>query len=185
MGLTSKFLVTGTLVLVGCTFYKIFATYQLYQDAFPGDIVGPTVLILSYFLNGISVILERRLNIHSSVILFYFWFLHFMLSIPILIKDIQTYSGKIDSDSTNVIVEFILGIVRFTFILLNLVLHSISDHHYSANQDQDPESKASHLSNLLWSWMDRIIYKGYKQPLVQDDVPVNPDYINVSKVHVV
>ena len=30
--------------------------------------------------------------------------------------------------------------------------------------------------------MDRIIYKGYKQPLVQDDVPINPDHINVSKV---
>ena len=92
--------VPGTLVLVGCTFYKLFATYQIYQDAFPGDIVGPTVLILSYFLNGISVILERRLNIHSSVILFYFWFLHFMMSIPILVKEIMIFIGKIDSDTT-------------------------------------------------------------------------------------
>ena len=90
----------GTLILVGCTFYKIFATYQLYQNVFPGDIVGPTVLLLSYFLNGISIIIERRLDIHSSVILFYFWFLHFLMSIPVLIKEILIFVGSIESDFT-------------------------------------------------------------------------------------
>ena len=90
----------GTLILVGCTFYKIFATYQLYQNVFPGDIVGPTVLLLSYFLNGISIIIERRLDIHSSVILFYFWFLHFLMSIPVLIKEILIFVGHIESDTT-------------------------------------------------------------------------------------
>ena len=90
----------GTLILVGCTFYKIFATYQLYQNVFPGDIVGPTVLLLSYFLNGISIIIERRLDIHSSVILFYFWFLHFLMSIPVFIKEILIFVGHIESDTT-------------------------------------------------------------------------------------
>ena len=90
----------GTLILVGCTFYKIFATYQLYQNVFPGDIVGPTVLLLSYFLNGISIIIERRLDIHSSAILFYFWFLHFLMSIPVFIKEILIFVGHIESDFT-------------------------------------------------------------------------------------
>ena len=78
-------------------------------------------------------------------------------------------------------IEFVLGIIKISFIFLNLILHSISDQYFE-NQDQAPESKSSHFSNLLWSWMDGIIYKGYKRPLVQSDVPKHPHYLNVSKV---
>ena len=82
---------------------------------------------------------------------------------------------------TGVEIELALGITKISLILLNLILHSISDQ-YLENHDQAPEYKSSHFSNLLWSWMDGIIYKGYKQPLVQSDVPKHPHYLNVSKV---
>ena len=62
------------------------------------DIVGPIVMTFSYFLNGIVIILERRLDIHSSVLLFYFWFVHFLLSIPALVEDVENY---VDTDSSD------------------------------------------------------------------------------------
>ena len=71
--------------------YKIYDTYQRYQEIFPGDIVGPIVMIFSYFLNGIVIILERRLDIHTSVLLFYFWLVHFLLNIPSLVKNVENH----------------------------------------------------------------------------------------------
>ena len=78
--------------------YKIYDTYQRYSEIFPGDIVGPIVMTFSYILNGIVIILEWRLDIHSSVLLFYFWFVHFLSSIPALVEDVENY---VDIDSSD------------------------------------------------------------------------------------
>ena len=166
-----------------CSIYKIYDIYQRYQEIFPGDIVGPIVMTFSYLLNGIVIILERRLDIHSSVLLFYFWLVHFILSIPALVEDVENYLQQIDCRTDEVEIILALSIIKILFTFLNLILHSISDQYFENHLDQvPPESKSSHFSNLLWSWMDGIIYKGYKQPLVQSDMPKPPNYLNVSKV---
>ena len=94
----------------------------------------------------------------------------------------QVPNPSLIDSRTGVEFELALGITKISFIFLNLILHSISDQYFE-NHDQAPEYKSSHFSNLLWSWMDGIIYKGYKQPLVQSDVPKHPHYLNVSKVY--
>ena len=87
----------GTSFMFFYSIYKIYDASQRYPEIFPGDIVGPIVMTFSYFLNGIVIILERRLDIHSSVLLFYFWFVHFLLSIPALVEDVENY---VDTNSS-------------------------------------------------------------------------------------
>lgn len=150
--------------------------YQNYDEIFPGDVVGPLLLLFAYFLNTVVVIMERFLDIHSSVLLFYFWLVHFLSSIPALIKDVENFTNADTNSTSTMEFEFLLGLIKLFFILLSLIAHCISDQYFE-NNDQSPESKSSHFSNLVWSWMDGIIYKGYKQPLTQSDIPRNPDYL--------
>ena len=67
-------------------------------------------------------------------------------------------------------------------ILFKFILHGISDHWSEPNENCPPEYNASHLSSLLFSWMDGLIYKGYKQPLLQSELPKNPDQVDVTQV---
>ena len=73
------------MILIGSVIYKIQYRYHQYQQLFPGDYVGQIVLLFSYMLNGILVGIERRLYIHTSVVLFYFWLLHLILRLNLSI----------------------------------------------------------------------------------------------------
>ena len=67
-------------------------------------------------------------------------------------------------------------------ILFKFILHGISDHWSESNENGPPEYNASHLSSLLFSWMNGLIYKGFKQPLLQSELPKNPDQVDVTQV---
>ena len=41
------------------------------------------------------------------------------------------------------------------------------------------EYRASPMSMLFFSWLDTLIWKGFRRPLTQDQLPPPPDTVNV------
>ena len=50
----------------------------------------------------------------------------------------------------------------------------------SVNENQQClESRASPMSIVFFSWLDTLIWKGFRRPLTQDQLPPSPDTLNV------
>ena len=43
-----------------------------------------------------------------------------------------------------------------------------------------PEARASPMAILFFSWLDSLIWTGYKQPVAQDQLPPCPETLNVK-----
>ena len=167
----------GTTILLLNVIMTLYNRIQDFNTIHPGDFLGLVVLSVTYCLTVFLVILERRQNIHSSIVLFYFWIVHFVLSIPQFIKDCHFLNDHQDDAS-----HIFSTICGSPLILCQLMIHSISDHSAQGGEDLPPEYSASHLSRLTWTWMNGLIHEGYKHPLVQSELPKIPDLVDVSQV---
>ena len=171
-----NFIFSGTAILLTNVIMTLYNRIQDSDIIHPGDILGLVVLSVTYCLTVLLVILERRQNIHSSIVLFYFWLIHFVLSIPQFIKDCH-YLNNHQDDALHIFST----ICGTPLILCQLMIHSISDHS-AQGEDLPPEYLASHLSRLTWTWMNGLIHEGYKHPLVQSELPKIPDLVDVAQV---
>jgi len=76
------------MVLLGGNVFKIIWRFSSDDDIFVSDWIGPLLLTLAYVISLFLLVLERRQNVHSSVLHFYFWLLHFLVNIPQFVKDV-------------------------------------------------------------------------------------------------
>jgi ATP-binding cassette subfamily C (CFTR/MRP) protein 1 len=167
--------IVGTLVLIVSVAVKIYQRVEDFEQLFPSDVVGHGVLLATYLYNAFIVGLERKFNIHTSPVLFYFWVLHFFLSIPQFVQDVR-YLVDVELEPTHMAA----AIMSLPVLLIKIVLHSVSDRKKDESNTDAPEAKASHLSQVVFSWMDGLIWKGFKQPLVQSQLPSAPTHIDVG-----
>ena len=165
-------------VLVSGTIFRLEVRVEHYLV--PSDVVGLSVLLSTYALCGLLTLLERR-NYHliTSPIQFYFWMLHFVCSIPAFVKVLEyLVSNGIQTE------DLIFAITSTPFILVSLVVHSISEYVPGSGDGSDdttpPEEKSSHCSFILFSFMDSLIWKGFSRPLLLSELPSNPRSVNVQ-----
>ena len=125
------------------------------SELFLSDVVGPAFQIISFLFIFILIFTERRLNVHTSPIQFYFWLFSFFTSIPQFVKNIQILVE--DTSDVSVWISTISGP---PLILIKVILHCISDNSSDSSSTQPPESDASHVTFFLFSWMNKIIWKG-------------------------
>ena len=155
------------------TCFKLVMRIENYL--YPSDVVGLSFLLSTYLLNGLLTLLERqKYHLHTSAIQFYFWMLHFVCSIPSFVKDIELLLGGIQ-------MEDLVSALGTPFILLSFIIHCISEYVEIGNDEKTPpEDKSSHFSFISFAFMDALIWKGYKQPLLQSELPSNPRQVNVE-----
>ncbi|KAL5281109.1 ABCC2.2 family protein [Megaselia abdita] len=143
---------------------------------FDVDFVTPIVKILTFCLATFLVVGNRRYGIRSSGILFLFWFFLLVLSIPQLHTEIQHQSQRtIKSETDWQDYKYKSFIVFFSLVLLNFLFTCIGDkepieNKYPKTNMDCPETYASFLSRVTFHWFDSMIWKGYKNPLQEQDL---------------
>ncbi|XP_050728277.1 multidrug resistance-associated protein 1-like isoform X2 [Eriocheir sinensis] len=163
----------GSLVLLMLQLIDFFhALYQwmVGEPVYGVHFVTPAFLFVSLFLQFSLVIVERKRGFQSSGYLFLFWVLAVACFLPEFLSHI--YAGPHQEGEG---VSFGTFMVFYPLTVLMLVFNCFGDAppryvHYPQSQKSCPETGASFLSKLTFSWMDSLIWKGYKQPLENSDL---------------
>lgn len=145
--------ITALLILAAGLIFQL--VQRLENDSiFPSEVVGPSCLLFTYALVLLVIVMERRKGIHTSPLQFYFWLIHFVVNIPRFVKDVQELVNE-DFQATTLV----SALTTLPILLIKVMVHSFSDV-YTDDPSQPPELTTSHISFLLFAWMDGIIWKG-------------------------
>ena len=173
---TAKLLTTLLLVInsLGELTYRLEDTG--WHAMHSSDLFQPLCLLSTYFLSMTMVILEKRWISHTSPPQFTLWFTLFLGSVPtfkVQIEDIM------DNPKNTTLILLSATYVPVVFFIL--ALNCWADLDVQQKENDPPENFASFFSHLFYSWMDRLIWQGFKSPLVKDQIPNGPISVNVTR----
>ncbi|XP_014273818.1 multidrug resistance-associated protein 1 [Halyomorpha halys] len=156
----TKLIITATMIVLNIfDFYKIFKS----NDVYPVDIISPIINLVSLVFCSILVVFHRKYGQQSSGLLFLFWFLVIILGPSSFIIDFQDEETKVVR-----IIYYCLCIAMF---LLNCIADLAPLHSdYPPVMKPSPEESSSFLNRITFSWLDTTIYRGFKKPLLADDL---------------
>ncbi|XP_054163879.1 multidrug resistance-associated protein 1-like [Oppia nitens] len=168
-----------SLVLLAISLFELIVSTVKYLNndyfVFTVHFVTPVIKSLTFIYVVILNRLHRKHGIHSSSVIFIFWF---VLSIGstftyrTTIHSLQNekyFSGLLDS------YRFMATILYYPIVLIQLLFSCFSDISYVdifAKRDPNkcPKESASSLSRLTFWWFNSMIFKGYKKPLNTTDM---------------
>uniref|UniRef100_A0A7N8XKB9 ATP-binding cassette, sub-family C (CFTR/MRP), member 2 n=1 Tax=Mastacembelus armatus TaxID=205130 RepID=A0A7N8XKB9_9TELE len=115
------------------------------------------------------LLLRRREGAVDSAILFLFWLLLVLCNIfpfQTLIRE------ALKQGAVNDVPRFCLFYISFGLQLIALILSAVADIPVELRElaKKNPEIGAVFLSRITFNWFNSMVVKGYKQPLVQEDM---------------
>ncbi|RUS83667.1 hypothetical protein EGW08_008573 [Elysia chlorotica] len=121
-------------------------------------------------VNVLLICIEHSRNRIRSPVLFVFWLVASGNGVLLLIMSISRQDYIHDLD------DFVINILWCILTPLMFVLHCMSDFHGPISNIKNPESEASPLSWLTFTWLNRLILSGFKKPLTNADLyPMMPE----------
>lgn len=153
--------------------------------------VSLSVKIISFVLAGCLQYYHKRKGHRTSGLLFVFWLLLSFCSIPQLRWEVLNYKEDNFNPEINLAgFKFINFITFFALISLMTLLNCFCDKHprhstYPVNEKPCPELSVSILNKIFFAWLEPVVLKGWRRPLVEDDVfSINPDNSSAELVPV-
>ena len=71
--ITLAFKILSLVILMGNVIFKLILRVEILERLYPSDMVGLSLLLVSYTFIGLLTVIERKLFIHTSPLQFYFW----------------------------------------------------------------------------------------------------------------
>uniref|UniRef100_A0A3Q3L1J3 ATP-binding cassette, sub-family C (CFTR/MRP), member 2 n=1 Tax=Mastacembelus armatus TaxID=205130 RepID=A0A3Q3L1J3_9TELE len=143
----------------------------------PSTVKSPGVFYTNPILFAVTWILlllcqegvRRREGAVDSAILFLFWLLLVLCNIfpfQTLIRE------ALKQGAVNDVPRFCLFYISFGLQLIALILSAVADIPVELRElaKKNPEIGAVFLSRITFNWFNSMVVKGYKQPLVQEDM---------------
>ncbi|XP_066905610.1 multidrug resistance-associated protein 1 [Halyomorpha halys] len=157
-----------TTLLIGLSifdFYNIFKSYEVY----PVDVFSLIVNLVSLVLCNILVFYHRKYGQQSSGLLFIFWFLVVILGSSRFLIDSQ--EDLPDEEAKVRLIYIIYYFLCIAMFLLNCLADLAPRHSdYPPVEKPCPEESSSFLNRITFFWFDKTIYRGYKKPLLINDL---------------
>ncbi|XP_078337789.1 multidrug resistance-associated protein 1-like isoform X2 [Crassostrea virginica] len=153
-------LLTNMVLLLG----HLLNEYRVQNLVADKIILNDTLQIGTLLLAFFFIYLERWKGFVTSGVLFVHW------SLSVVISLIPLYS-KIHSREFGLnIASFAIFCLVYGIHCLQLILSCFAEKtRYSTDKEISLKSKSSFLERLLFSWVFRLIMKGYRRPLTKDD----------------
>ena len=150
---------------------------QGWDGLYPSDFFHDGVLLASYLLSISLTTYEKKHSLKISPPGFFFSLSLFVLSIPGFKSGIQALMAE---DPLKWYDPVLLALdVPVVFLLL--ICNCWADLDGSEDPQDPPETLASMLSILFFAWMDGLVWRGFKQPLTQEDLPKPSHHVSVEK----
>lgn len=140
---------------------------------YPVHILAPITRIMSYVLTIVLVMIHRKKNIHTSGVLFFYWFVLIVTGlIPLqstirVLKTLKVNSnGLMETPSWDKMRKLSV-LVEFTLHILMFLLNCVSDGSLekSNKNNVSPEQGASFLSKITFHWFDFFMWRGFRGPI--------------------
>lgn len=128
------------------------------------------VFVATFGLQMSATFLHHQEGHVRSFIQLFFWLILMVFQSPTFVSAIQAFHFK-DPGHVYELTQAGIRIAFFLFILVGCVLQFFSDVSTSENVSESPEATASAPSVLLFTWFDKLIWSGFKTPLVKCSVP--------------
>ncbi|XP_029940293.1 multidrug resistance-associated protein 1-like [Salarias fasciatus] len=135
-------------------------------------LMSPLIRSFTLVLAVIIIWVERMKGTRSSVLLFLFWTLLVLCSIVPLKVHIQQIMDQGFSDDA---LRTAAILFCFSLQFIQLILSCFSDirptgKRPTVNQNQCPEEDASFLSRFFFFWFSGLVLRGYRCPLLAEDL---------------
>ncbi|XP_038108731.1 multidrug resistance-associated protein 1 [Culex quinquefasciatus] len=140
----------------------------------PVYIYIPIIKLATFIYVAALVYLNKFYGMRTSGVLFLFWSLLVICSIPRCRTEIRAHLNRSESDPWAEY-QFVSFMISFCCYCVLFVLNFFVDERarvmeYEVTDKECPELSASFPSRLLFSWFDRFLWKGYKKPLENEDL---------------
>ncbi|XP_042886660.1 multidrug resistance-associated protein 1-like isoform X6 [Penaeus japonicus] len=169
----SKLVVSAALMILQCLdfFYAVHKSV-IGDDVYGVDFLTPAIIFFSVLLQLVFVLVEKRRGIQSSGYLMLFWLLLLIFGI----SEYYTYFLDVSEEAAETDnFMFSTYMVYFPLVIIMLFLNAFADAtpkyiNFPRGEKPCPETEASFLSRITFSWLDKLIWKGYRQPLEQSQL---------------
>ncbi|XP_049538584.1 multidrug resistance-associated protein 1 isoform X8 [Anopheles darlingi] len=134
----------------------------------------PAIKIATFVFAGILVFLNKRYGMRTSGLLFMFWLLLTIFSIPRVRTEIRAHEARLVAD-TWAEYQLISFMIFFAATVLLLLLNFFVDKapresKYEITAKDCPELSASFPSRIFFGWFDRLAWVGFRKPLEVEDL---------------
>ncbi|XP_068238012.1 multidrug resistance-associated protein 1-like isoform X2 [Palaemon carinicauda] len=169
----SKLAVSSVLVLI--QFIEIFYAVHLINvgEKVEGYLyLTPIIILLSLVLQMVFIVMEKKRGIQSCGYLFMFWLLLFLCGLP----EFRTYLLNVQDETVEFhVMTFGTYMAHYPLVVVMLILNCFGDAtpqyvDYPRSEKACPEASASFISRVTFAWVDSLIWKGYRNPLKEDDL---------------
>ncbi|XP_059174330.1 multidrug resistance-associated protein 1-like [Physella acuta] len=145
---------------------NIFEVFDgLQSHAFiSANVLAPVTWMATMVLNCCFVYLEWTKYKVRSPVLFLFWTLTAVVSL------VPFYTSIILKKYDTNTLPFAMVCTKFGVHCCILILYGFADNIEERNQDDSPEISASLLSWLSLGWYDRLVWKGFRSQLKNEDI---------------
>uniref|UniRef100_A0A182QBD7 ABC-type glutathione-S-conjugate transporter n=1 Tax=Anopheles farauti TaxID=69004 RepID=A0A182QBD7_9DIPT len=168
----SKLLLTGLLIVL--TVVDLAKAISTDGVSAPLYYYTPVIKIATFIFAGILVYLNKHYGMRTSGLLFLFWFLLAVCSIPRTRTEIRANEERVVEDSWATY-QFASFLAFFSITCLMFLLNFFIDKpprqsKYEITDKDCPELSASFPSRIFFAWFDRLAWVGFRKPLEVDDL---------------
>ncbi|XP_036328974.1 multidrug resistance-associated protein 1 isoform X2 [Rhagoletis pomonella] len=184
----SKLAVNGALLVLSAVDFVIAMVKKGDEGTatriYPVDIWGPIIKFATFLLLFIFIPLNRKYGVQTSGAQFLFWFLLVIFSIPQCRTEVREKNERNKILNSEVAdkpdysweeYNYVSYMIYFAFSCAMLLLNCFADAmpretKYKRTNNEIPESSASFLSRITYTWFDVMAWKGYRNPLEEKDL---------------
>ncbi|XP_063864017.1 ATP-binding cassette sub-family C member 3-like isoform X2 [Scylla paramamosain] len=168
----TKVLVTAVVMAAAVT-EGIWAVTGGYTTSLTADFLAPLLLVATYVLYLLMLMAERRRGKRSSGVLWTYWLVTVVagaLQFSTAVTAVIHQDGRLPLVLVvTVIVQYLGHVVLFIASCVNDVPSRLQE--LTKTQNQNPEIDASFLNRLLFFYNLPLIWRGWRRPLVYEDLP--------------
>ena len=134
----------------------------------PSDYVGTATPLLTNLIVIAVLYNNAQLCKPTSKCLTMYWSLNLILSLPIFIDTVTVVSSALPKS-----LSYLTMILGYPLIAFQFLVHCWADvsPRYTSSA---PESKSSAFSSMFFAWLDPLIWRGFRNNLVFQELPPMP-----------
>lgn len=184
----SKLVLNSALLILSATDFVVALVKKGDEDTasliHPVDIWGPVIKFVTFLLLLIFIPLNRKYGVQTSGTQFLFWFLLVIFAIPQCRTEVRERNERNKIMNSDIAEKsdyswdeynYVSYMIYFAFSCAMLLLNCFADAmpretKYKRTNNEIPESSASFLSRVTYTWFDGMAWKGYRKPLEDKDL---------------
>uniref|UniRef100_A0A182IP70 ABC-type glutathione-S-conjugate transporter n=1 Tax=Anopheles atroparvus TaxID=41427 RepID=A0A182IP70_ANOAO len=171
----SKLTLIGLLIVLTIVdLVKAITTDDFVGSGYPVYYYTPAIKLATFTFAGVLVYLNKHYGMRTSGLLFMFWLLLAVCSIPRVRTEVRQHDARVGAHPWEEY-QFISFMIFFAITCLLFLLNFFVDKaprisKYEITKKDCPELSASFPSRIFFGWFDRLAWVGFRKPLEVEDL---------------